>query len=184
MMRWLFVLLLPLTLFSQSSDILLLQKNHRTIRQFHPGTPVTFFTTEHLAVSAIVDSIKRDSIFLLQYGVRMVPNGFGGYRPDTLGRYKLGFSLDNIYSFPAPPPRFAVIRNGLIFMIGGAAYLVLNLVNSTREKVPPFGKDNRPHLAWGAGAVVFGYLLHRLRVKEYRVGKKYQLKYLEVQPPK
>jgi hypothetical protein len=178
MMRYLLILLFPISLAGQQSDILLLQKNHRSIRQFFPGTTITFFTTEHMGVSAVIDYISRDSLFLLQYDVKMVPNIFGTLSPDTLAVYKLQFSLKNIYSFPADPRKFAFVTNGNLFMLGGSAYLVLNLVNTLREGDPPFGKDNLPNIIGGVTAFAFGFLLHKTQVTEYRLGKKYSLKYL------
>jgi hypothetical protein len=177
-MRFLLVLLFPLNVVAQQSDILLLQKNNRSIRQFFPGTTISFFTTDGVGVSAVVDHIKSDSLFLVQYDVRMVPNIFGTYSPDTVAVYNLNYSVKNIGSFPADPRKFAFITNGNLFMLGGSAYLVLNLVNTLREGDPPFGKDNLPNIIGGVTAFAFGYLLHKTQVTEYRLGKKYKLKYL------
>lgn len=180
MIRFLLIFLFPVSLAAQQSDILLLQKNHRTIRQFFSGNNITFFTTEHMGVSAVIDYIKRDSLFLLQYDVKMVPNIFGTFSPDTLAVYNVNFSLKNIYSFPADPRKFAFITNGNLFMLGGGAYLVLNIVNTLREHDAPFGKDNMPNIIGGVTAFAFGFLLHKSQVTEYRLGRKYQLKYLPV----
>jgi hypothetical protein len=176
----LLLLLVPGILHAQPSDILLLQKKQRTIRQFFAGSQIDFYTTEHMGVSAVVDYIKRDSLFLLQYDIKMMPNIFGTFAPDTLAVYKIQFSLKNIYSFPAKPKRFAFLTNGTLLMIGGSAYLAVNIINTLREHDPPFGKDNLPNIIGGVAAFAAGFLLHNAQTTEYKLGKKYQLKYLQV----
>ena len=180
-MKWLLLFLFfPLTISAQQSDILLLQKHNRTIRQFFAGTTITFITTDGMGVSAFIDRIQNDSLYLLQYDIRMVPNYFGTYAPDTVAVYNLNFSLKNIGSFPANPRKFAFITNGTLFMIGGSAYLLLNMVNTIKEGEPPFGKDNLPNLIGGVSAVALGFILNKTQVTEYKLGKKYKLKYLPV----
>lgn len=178
MIRFLLVLLFPVCLVAQQSDILLLQKNNRSIRQFFPGTTISFFTTDGMGVSAVIDHIKSDSLFLLQYDVKMAPNIFGTYSPDTVAVYNLNFSIKNIGSFPADSRKFAFITNGNLFMLGGSTYLVLNIVNTLREGDSPFGKDNIPNIIGGVTAFAVGYLLHKTQVTQFRLGKKYKLKYL------
>lgn len=178
MIRFILLLLLPVSLFAQQSDILLLQKNHRTIRRFFPGSTIDFYTTEHTGVSAVVDHIKNDSLFLLQYQTRMTPNYFGGFTPDTVAVYRVQYSIYNIYSFPVKPKAFGFITNGSLFMLGGGAYLFLNVVNTLRDHDPPFGKDNQPNIVGGAATFITGLLLNKTRRKEYRPGKKYKLKLL------
>ncbi|MES2645392.1 MAG: hypothetical protein V4717_00855 [Bacteroidota bacterium] len=173
-------LIFPITLIAQESDILLLQKNNRTIRQFFAGTNISFITTDGMPVSAYINFIKNDSLFLLQHDVRMVPNYFGTYSPDTVAVYNLNFSLKNIGSFPARPRKFALITNGSLFMIGGAAYLLLNMINTIRVADPLFGKDNLPNLIGGVSTFAAGFLLNKTVVTEYKLGKKYKLKYLPV----
>jgi hypothetical protein len=180
MRRLIPLLLFPVILYSQQSDILLLQKNQRTIRQFFAGSQIDFYTTEHMGVSAVVDYIKRDSLFLLQYDIRMMPTMFGTFAPDTLAVYKVQYSVKNVYSFPANPRKFSFITNGTLFMLGGGAYLVLNMVNTLREGDPPFAKDNRPNIIGGVAAFAAGLLLNKTQRTEYRLGKKYRLKYLPV----
>ena len=67
-------------------------------------------------------------------------------------------------------------------MVGGGGYLVLNMVNTLREGDPPFGEENLPRVLGGAIAFTTGFLLHQLHKTktEYRLGKKYNLKYLPV----
>lgn len=163
---------------AQNSDILLLRKGNRTIRSFFKGSQIEFYTQEKTFVHGVVDSIKRDSLFLLYYDAQMVPTALGGMVLDTLGVYNMNYSLKNIYSFPARQKGFPLVTGGTLFMVGGAAYLALNIVNTLREKEPVFGKDNLPRVLGGVGAVALGWLLHKTHSTENRIGRKYKLKYL------
>lgn len=176
----LLLILLSTAAQAQNSDILLLRKGNRTIRSFFKGSQIEFYTQEKTFVSAVVDSIKRDSLFLLYYDAQMVPTAFGGMVLDTLGVYTMNFSLKNIYSFPARQRGFPLVTNGTLFMVGGAAYLALNIVNTLREKDPIFGQDNLPRVLGGAGAVALGWLLQNSHSTENKIGRKYKLKYLPI----
>ena len=182
MSKLLFLLLFPTFVQSQDSDILLLKKNNRTVRHFFRGSQIEFYTTEGSFISAVVDSIRRDSLFLIYYDVQLMPTIGGGMAMDTLGNYPMKFSRQNIGSFPARQKGVSFFTNGTIFMVGGTAYLLLNIVNTLREKDPIFGKDNLPRVIGGAAATAFGYLLKSTRRTEYRIGRKYKLVYLPAGP--
>jgi hypothetical protein len=181
-MRFLLLLLLPVFTTAQSSDILLLQKHNRTIRQFFAGNFIQFYTTEHQLISANIDSIRRDSLFLVQYDIRMVPNIFGTYAPDTTGRYQLLFSLANIGSFPANSKRINIFTNGTLLITGGSAFLLLNVINTLSSGDRLFAANNTGYLTLGATILAAGILQKLITVNsdEYRLGKKYHLKYLPV----
>lgn len=132
---------------------------------------MTFTTTDGMPVSGVLDSLVRDSLFFTYYQVVNMPNRFGGQTIDTAGRYQLAFSLANVGSFPRR-------RSGLLpgaLVLGGLGYTAVNLVNTTREGDPPFGKANIGNLLGGLGATGAGLLLGVLRQKRYLLGKKYQL---------
>jgi hypothetical protein len=162
---------------AQNSDILLLRKHNKTITHFFHGSYIEFYTTEKMLVSGVVDSIKRDSLFLLYYDVRMVLNMFGTFSPDTMAVYTQQYAFNNVYSFPAKR-RFNLITSGVLFMAGGAAYFLVNMVNTIREGDAPFGKDNLPHVIGAATAMGLGILLNKTQRTEYKLGKKYHLKLL------
>lgn len=182
-MKLFLLLLLPLIVSAQNSDILLLRRKHTTIRQYFPGNSIEFFTTEHMYVSGNIDSIKRDSLFLTYYDIRMVPNIFGSFAPDTASKYQLLFSIHNIGSFPARQKGFNFITNGTLLMMAGGAYLALNVINTLSQGEKVFSSDNSSHLIIGASLLGAGILLHQLTKSsdEFRLGKKYYLKYLPVE---
>ena len=63
-------------------------------------------------------------------------------------------------------------------MIGGAGYLLLNLVNGAYLNDPPFGKDNLPGMAAATGVFAGGFIMSKLHKPIIRVGKKYSIHYV------
>ena len=178
--------LLPFCVNAQNSDILLLQKHHKTVSTWLRGYTFNFYTTDHSFVSAVIDSVKNDSLYLAQYQVNTHTNLMGMVTTDTVKKYILLFSLADIGSVPANRRRSNVLGNGTIFLVAGGAYLALNVINTIADGDPVFGEDNLSHLALGASLLGIGIiqrLIHH-RTDEYRIGKKYRFKILpvEVQP--
>lgn len=95
---------------------------------------------------------------------------------DTTGRFPLSFSIANIGSFPAGRQKGNnILTNGTLFMIAGAGYLVVNMVNTLREGDPPFGQDNLSNVLIATGAVVTGFILKKSWPSRWYIGKKYKL---------
>lgn len=178
-MRFLFMLL-PIVIQAQGGDILLLQKNHKTVRTWFTGSNIVFFTADHTPVSATIDSLKNDTLFMAQYETRLKTNSLGITVRDTIFKYKLVFSLSDIYSVPANRRGSNVLGSGIIFMVAGAGYLALNVINTIAEGEKVFGDDNIPRLVLGGSLLAVGVLqrmLHSHR-QEYRIGKKFRFKTL------
>ena len=140
---------------AQKSDILMLQKHQRTITNYYAGSNISFFTTDRMPVSGVIDSLKRDSLFLTQYDVRRFMTAQGASYIDTTGKFRMAFSVANIGYFPytgRQPQSFW----GRLLMLGGGGFLLVNMVNTLRVNEPPFGKDNLPRVLGALGAVAFG----------------------------
>ena len=181
-MRFLFCLL-PFCLHAQTSDILLLQKNHKTVSTWLRGYTLNFYTRDHSYVSAVIDSVKNDSLYLAQYNMYTHTNLAGFVTTDTVHKYTLLFSISDIGSVPANRKHSNVLGNGTLFFVAGGAYLALNVINTVADGDPVFGEDNLSHLALGASLLGVG-LVQRLihnKTDEYRVGKKYRFKILPVE---
>lgn len=164
---------------SAVDDVLLLKKGKNTIAKYFAGGNISFFTRERKPVVASIDSIRRDSLFLKQYNIRMLPTGYGTFTKDTAGSYLLAYSLLDVAGFPAIKQRGRnIITDGTVLKWGAAGFIVLNLVNATRENDPPFGKDNRPALLSAVGTYVLGWGLGKLWTNHYTIGRKYRLEVL------
>jgi hypothetical protein len=156
--------------------VLLLKKKGKTVERFYPGKDISFITTEDAKVSANLQRFTADSLFLLFYDARMVGTFLGTAKKDTLGVYPIAFSVQNIGSFPRMPK--ARLLTGAM-MLGGSAYTVVNIVNTTREGDPPFGKDNLPNVLAGIGTAVAGFLINRLQPRSYPLGNTYTLQVVQ-----
>ena len=179
-MRLLLLLIFPLATYSQPGDILLLQKNHKTVRTWFTGSNIDFFTEDHTPVSGNIDSIRNDTLYLAQYEVRFHTNAYGTTVRDTIFKYALVFKLSDIYSVPAKRKRSNVLGTGLLFTVAGLGYLTLNIINTIAEDEAVFGEDNIPRLVLGSSLVVAGMIQRMIHHKreEYRIGKKYRFKTL------
>jgi len=178
----LLILLSPLILRAQEGpcDILLLKKGNKPVQKYYAGSTIMFYTKEGQAISGNIDCIKNDSIFLSQQTIRRIPTAEGGIRFDTSNKYKLMFSLANIGSFPSGKQRGKnLLTDGSLLILGGAGYLVLNLVNTTRQGDPAFGEENLPKVLASAGAVVLGFILKHAWPSRVTIGKKYEIQVLK-----
>jgi hypothetical protein len=168
------------------SGILLLKKGHRTIARFHQHQFISFSTTEGMPVSAQIERIANDSLFLIQYQVQRVQRADGATYMDTTGKFRLQFSRANIGSFAPMRQRGKnLLTDGTLLMVGGGIYLGLNGVNTLRDGDPLLGKDNRPNMIGALATVGTGLLLKNLWRKRWVIGNTFRLQIIEpfAQPP-
>jgi len=161
------LLLLPALCQSQATA-LLLKKNNKTVQRYYPGRTISFFTTDKMPVNGRLDSLVRDSLFLTYFQLVLVPTPWGTFR-------MIAFSMANVGALPRKRNRWF---EGVL-MTGGLAYTALNLVNTVREKDPPFGKDNIANIVGGLGTAAAGYTIAKLKKSSYTLGKTYRLSVVE-----
>lgn len=165
---------------SGKNNVLILKKGEQSVAKYFSGNSISFTTKDGMPVSGVIDHITLDSIYLVNYNIRRLQRADGGIIFDTAGRYKLMFNLNNIGSFPIQKQKGKnILTDGSLLMLGGGAYLVLNIFNTTREGNPPFGEENLPNLLWATGMVATGFLLKKLWPKKITIGPKYSLVVLE-----
>lgn len=161
---------------SFNATALLLKKKGKTVKRFYPGSNMQFITTDGMKVDATVDRFDKDSLFMLFYDVRMMPTMMGTMAKDTAGVYPLAFSMKNIGSF-YKPPKARLLSGAMI--LGGLAYTVVNIVNTTREGDPPFGQDNLPNVLAGIATAAGGVLINKLQPRTVSIGNKYTLEVVQ-----
>lgn len=160
---------------AQPSDFLALKKkNGITIKSYFPGTTIDFFTSSGAEVNGIIRKIDKDTIFLSFHDVRMLYNRWGTASPDTLFTYDLRYSYKDIVAIARETGGLEFVRDGTIFIIGGAAYTTLHLVNSGIQHQPVNWKT--VGIAMGVAAV--GVVMKLLRKHSYNIGNKYRLEYI------
>ena len=149
--------LIPLTGISQT-DVLIFQKNGRNIKTYAPGQQITIHTIYDQWLDGTLTALRNDSVF-----VNNIP-----FHVHEIDGIHLDFSKWNYQA------------DGTILIIAGAGVLVLNVVNGlyTNEKAGSWVKTS----GWiTAGALILGgILLKRARYKNYSIGKKFTLHYLNM----
>ena len=176
--RLLLVLLLSLPLLpkAQGWDMVLLKKHDKTINNYMPGRSIMFTMRDGRFAAGMIKKIEKDSIFLQEYDVRKAYNAWGTSALDTISAYLNAYAYRDINAIMRADKGFEFIRDGSLFMVGGSVYMVLHVVNSIIQKAPLSPKA----MAISGGFIVGGWVMHKLRKHEYRIGDKYHLEYLPV----
>ena len=126
--------------------------------------------------AGLIKKIEKDSVFLQEYDVRKAYNAWGTSALDTVSAYLNAYAYKDISAIMRPDKGFEFIRDGTLFLFGGIVYMGLHVVNSALQKAPLDPKA----MAISGGFIVGGWVMHKLRKHEYRLGEKYRLEYLPV----
>jgi hypothetical protein len=160
--------------FSQT-DLLVLKQRNQTIQTWIPGSFIDFQFSSHQWIKGIIKSVKNDSILIEQVLVERIPNQFGFLSIDTakLGLMKL--HVREIYGMPKRNYSSGIISNGVLFQMGGGAYIFLNIFNSLIHNDAVFGKENVVGLSMAAGFFLLGKMLAATHKTYVVLGKKYTM---------
>ena len=165
----------------QSSDILVLKKNLKTIKTYFPGTEININTNEGY-YDGTITSIRKDSIFINHYDIRQIPSSLGIYFLDTVAIYRYGINYKNITALNKPydSKKFNWSGSGGALFGGGILLTTVGLGTWLFSK-PNTRYHASPYLV-GASAVLagLGYLLVKSGNKGMGIGKKYSLEYISV----
>lgn len=175
--KWLFsvFLLFSLGTLAQGTDLLLLRNaKDRTIKTFLAGSFVQFTDISGHEVTGVLRKLERDTLFITYYDVKQRYTMWGTTMADTLTAYMLRYHYNEIYSVVKDPQSFEFVRDGTLFIIGGVAYAALHSINGLIKKEPLDGKT----LAISGGVAATGFLMKKLRKRNYVIGRKYTLQYI------
>jgi hypothetical protein len=153
------------------SDWLVLKKNGKTVKTYMPGARIEFLTTNKTPVSGVVYKLRNDTLYLIQFDIRMMPTQTGGIINDTLTQKTYPYLVKYIGYIPKQKESFRYVKNGTIFMIGGGAYAGLHLINAAILSEPVDWKV----VGIAGGVFAFGFLLRMLHKDEITIGNKYTL---------
>lgn len=165
---------------AQSSDLLILKKNNRTLQTFFPGDEIIFNTSTRF-YDAFIQSINHDSLFLIQYDIKQVPTSLGIYVLDTLGTYPFSINYKEITGFGKyGNKKFDWAGSGGALLGGGVLLTTVGLGTwlFTKPKTRYYAS---PYLVGGAALLAgIGYLLAKSNGRKMVLGKKYTLEYIGV----
>jgi hypothetical protein len=179
------LILLGQTSFNQPSDFIVVKKkNNRTVKSFFPGSLITLETITGNGFSGPITEIRNDSVFIRRYDVRAVPNYWGTRSIDTLGSFVVSVHYKEIAEIVVEKREsFGFIKNGTIFIIGGAGYIFLNLVNGKYKKEPISSSENAKKLGIAAAVMATGVLLNVLHRRNNKFSRKYVIQYIRMHIP-
>jgi hypothetical protein len=163
---------------AQPSDFISLKKKGRTIRTFFAGSNISFVTTGGANFNVQINNIQNDSLFVTEFIIVQVPTRLGVYVLDTAARYKYKFHYKEIGTVYYGKKGFNFSGSGASLMGGGLLLLVASGVSYLADR----SKFSLPLMGAAAGLGLTGYLLTKLQTTNYKIGKKYQLNYISVNP--
>jgi hypothetical protein len=186
-----FILLCGFLIAHSQESFFVLQKKGKTIQRFSVGSIITFQVKSGDWYSGDITQINADSFYLRQRSVRYTMLG-----ADTVHFSGLKIAFTDILRMPRKTamvyyrndkPRiirghekFAYVKNGLLFQLGGGGYAALNIAGSLFNHEPPFAQRNVKRLGIAALVFAIGEILHLNYHQHLRLGKKYQLKYIGI----
>lgn len=157
--------------------VVLRDANNRTVKSYFQGIPITFGSTSGKYVEGTIRKIERDSIFIQRYDVRRAMTMWGTQVQDTVGIFLMAYHTNEIAWIRKPKAKFEFVRNGTLFMLGGGAYTVLHLVNAAYLGEPVVWST----VGIAVGIAAAGFVMHKLRKRQYVIGRGYTLKYINTE---
>ncbi|MEO6548255.1 MAG: hypothetical protein ABIN94_09655 [Ferruginibacter sp.] len=171
-----FFLLFAYQGFTQSSDVLLLKKNNKTIKRYFAGTNIEITTNTGAYINGYITLIKNDTLFLKVFVIQQVPTNLGVFILDTVTTYYYKYHYNQIKAIGKTGRQFNVSASAASLMGGGMLLTVASgvvfLVD--REKFSP------ALLIGSASLAAVGYLMAKTSGKGMIIGKKYSLVYLDI----
>ena len=165
---------------AQSSDILILKKNLRTVKTFFPGNEINLTTASGFYTGTIT-FINRDTIFIIQYDIRQRPSNLGVYFLDTVATYRYGINYKQVTALNKDyNKKFNWSGSGGALFGGGILLTTVGLGTWIFAK-PDTRYYASPYLIGSAALLAgIGYLLMKSGSKGLQIGKKYSLQYVHV----
>lgn len=162
--------------FAQSSDVILLKRNNKTIKRYFAGSDIDLTTTTGVYISATITKIKNDSLFLKQYVVRQTPTQLGVFVLDTVTTYYYKYHYNQVKAIGKTGRRFNLSASAASLLGGGALLTVAGGIVYLVDR-----KNFSPSLMIASASLAtIGYVLAKTGGKGIIIGKKYSLVYLGI----
>ncbi|HUR10251.1 MAG TPA: hypothetical protein VM012_02710 [Flavitalea sp.] len=173
----------------QRSDFIVLKKrNNRTVKTYFPGTFLSALTYSNFRVNGLIRDIRNDTVFVEQQEVFQVPTQFGVQKLDTL-IHTIRFHYTDIKQFffsnntgigGAPRKRgFAQVTLPRLMVLGGSAFIALELVNTAYRKESLNDGKKISSLAIAAAIAGGGLIWQQLQNQAGKAGGKFKVVYVK-----
>jgi hypothetical protein len=171
------LLLFSVSSYAQTADFIILKKGNRTVRTFYAGGNIDITTTSGSYISAHINGIKNDSLFLQEFIIQYLPTTLGTYIIDTAGSYHYKFHYNQIKAIGKLAKKGFNTKGSGASLFGGGVILtlasgVVYLVD--REKF------SAPLMIASAALATAGYFMAKGGSNAMIVGKKYKLVYMDM----
>ncbi|MBC6492856.1 hypothetical protein ACFSQD_17120 [Flavihumibacter stibioxidans] len=166
----------------QMGDFISLKKpNNRHVSSYFKGSRIDFQHVNGQRIDGYVEAVRNDSVFVRQWQIMTFMTNLGTTRVDTVGYFIHGLHYQEIFSiFPDRKESWRFVKNGSIFMIGGAGYILLNVVNGIYREEPLDDPENLRSMGIAAGVAAGGFVLNRIYRNKVRKGKHYKIVYIKM----
>ena len=166
-------------LSAQSLDyISVRKKNGKTLKNFYTGSHIFLQRNDGSYLQGPVQNIRNDSLFLTLYDIRAYPTPWGGYVRDTITTTIAAVPYKDIQRIHLNTRKGFFQRNtGLIMMLAGGGYLVINVLNGALYE---FDSEDAKRIGIAAGIFAIGFLLHKLMATDGFSKKKHHIVYVDL----
>ncbi len=169
-------------LFAQSLDYLSVRKqNGQVVKNFYAGSDILLQLNDGSYLKGPLKTLINDSVYVTVYDIRWYPTPWGTYAKDTLTTTIVGIKTSDISRIHLSRRRSFFQRiSGPLLMIGGAGYLVLNVLNGALFDLPITDGQNLRRIGTAAGAFGTGFLLSKLFAADGFSKKKHRIVYVDL----
>jgi len=166
---------------AQPSDILMVKKGNKTLQTYYAGSNIAFTATNGAYRDAKIERLKNDTLYLREYITQYLPTTFGTFILDTLGSYHYQYHYRDVAYIGQKEKRGFNLKGSGASLFGGGILLILG---SGAVYLFDRSKFSMPLLLASAGLATIGYFLMKTGRNGLRIGKKFRLVYLGVDPVK
>lgn len=177
-----FLLLVTATSFSQSADFIQLKKNSKLVTTFYSGMNITLTAKSGAHITALINGIKNDTLYLQEFIIQYLLTTFGTYVIDTVGSYRYKYHYNQVAAIGKKErTNFNKKGSGAALLGGGAVLTLASGVIYVADRK----KFSAPLLLASVGLGTLGYFMAKGGKGGGMVmGKKYKLVYLNMSTKK
>src|SRR5215467_8811105 len=155
-----FLLIMHGSSLAQVSDIIAIKKkNGKLVKNFFQGFPILFQTKDGDYVEGPIDKIHGDTVYIRMYDIEKMATSLGSYVNDTVNTFLIGTNYHDIKRISVYKGRGSIRQKvGILMMVAGAGYAILNLLNGAFFNLPVTDPENLKKLGISAGLVAIGFI--------------------------
>jgi hypothetical protein len=148
------------TSFAQVSDILAVKKkNGKIVKNFFQGSSILFQTKSGDYIEGPIDKIHGDTVYIRMYDIERMTTSVGNYVYDTVSSFLIATNYHDIKRISVYKGRGSIRQKvGVLMMVAGAGYAVLNILNGAFFNLPITDPENLKKLGISAGLVAVGFI--------------------------